>query len=71
MDYKGGILVIAYSSFPNTDTKDQTDVGKSSREKREADKQKERKGRIKKAVVCVRESSADKEKALWWTVSAL
>lgn len=35
---------MAYSSFLRTETKDQTEDSRSSRRKREADKQKERKG---------------------------
>lgn len=43
----GGILLMAYSSFLRTGTKDQTEDSRSSRRKGEADKQKGRKGRIK------------------------
>lgn len=56
--YWGGILVMAYSSFLRTETKDQTEDSRSSRRKREADKQKARKG--------VREKGQDKELGSVW-----
>ena len=45
--YRGGFSLMAYSSFLRTETKDQTEDSRSLRRKRGADKQKERKGRIK------------------------